>query len=92
MPNNRCDWIESAGGPLIVMPRSVSPSWKGTAGEDYQEACNVEDYLGLVARDWGAVVVLGDAPLRTAVIHQPDGPAIVRWIYAPNEVRLRAAA
>ena len=92
MPGARTDWIESAGGPLVVMPRSVRADWNGIAGDDYQEACRVDDYLGLVARAWGDVLVLGDEPLRTAVVHRPDGPAIVRWMYAPSEERLLDAA
>jgi hypothetical protein len=85
-------WIESAGGPLVVIPRSMSGEWKGIAGDDYNEACRVENYLGLVARKWGDILVLGDEPLRTAVVSRSEGPAIVRWMYAPNEDQLLRVA
>lgn len=88
MSNARGDWIESAGGPLVVIPRSMSGNWKGIASDDYNQACGVENYLGLVTREWGDVLILGDEPLRTAVVARSKGPAIVRWMYAPNEDRL----
>jgi len=85
-------WIDSAGGPLIVTPLSASATWKGLATQDYDEACGVEDYLGLLHREWGDVLVLGDEPLSTAVVHRTDGPAIVRWMYAPTKEDLVDAA
>jgi hypothetical protein len=86
------EWIESAGGPLVVLPASVSADWKGVAADDYDEACGVEEYLGLLTREWGHVLVLGDEPLRTAVVKRPEGPAIVRWMYAPSAEELLDAA
>lgn len=38
---------------------------------------------GALRREWGSALVLGDEPFRTAVIQRVDGPAIVRWMYAP---------
>jgi hypothetical protein len=64
----------------------------GIATDDYGEACGVEEYLGLLSRDWGHVLVLGDEPLRTAVVQRPKGPAIVRWMYAPGADQLLNAA
>ncbi|MCP3058796.1 immunity 21 family protein [Myxococcus sp. K38C18041901] len=81
------EWIESAGGPLVVIPRSVIAEWKGTPA-DYEEACGVADYLGLLCREWGDVLVLGDEPLRTAVVARPEGPVIVRWMFAPSAEQL----
>ncbi|WP_194869403.1 Imm21 family immunity protein [Myxococcus sp. AB025B] len=81
------EWIESAGGPLVVIPRSVIAEWKGTPA-DYEEACGIEDYLGLLCREWGDVLVLGDEPLRTGVVARPEGPVIVRWMFAPSTERL----
>ena len=85
-------WIDSAGGPLIVTPLSASATWKGLATQDYDEACGVEDYLGLLHREWGDVLVLGDERLLTTVIQRAEGPAIVRWMYAPTKERLVDAA
>ncbi|MEH0557362.1 Imm21 family immunity protein [Streptomyces sp. B21-101] len=31
-------WLETEGGPLIVVPRTALPHWSGTEG-DYDRAC-----------------------------------------------------
>ena len=41
---------------------------------------------------WGRVLVLGDEPLPTALVQRPEGPAIVRWMFAPAEDQLHRAA
>jgi hypothetical protein len=82
------EWIESAGGPLVVVPALQVGRWMGVDGVDYDEACSVADYLGKLKRSWGDVIVLNDEPLRTAVLALRDGPAIVRWIHAPDETHL----
>jgi hypothetical protein len=81
-------WIESTGGPLVVVPQSLRSEWKGVAGGDYEEACGVDDYLGILHRAWGVALVLGDEPFRTTVIQRAEGPAIARWIYAPDADRV----
>ncbi|MBX3208055.1 MAG: hypothetical protein KF764_23615 [Labilithrix sp.] len=82
------NWIESSGGPLVLLPRSLRTEWKGVAGDDYEDACGEDDYLGVLRRKWGVAIVLGDEPFRTAVIQRADGPAIVRWMYAPTADQL----
>lgn len=86
--HNRPDWIESAGGPLVVVPNSGSGDWRGVEGDDYTDACAVNGFLGRLARPSGDVLVLGDEPMRTAVVTRHDGPAIIRWMYAPSEQQL----
>lgn len=85
------EWIESAGGPLVVVPRSLRARWQGIDA-DYDAACRVDEYLGLLSRGWGEVLVLGDEPLRTAVVQRSEGPAIVRWMFAPSADQLVDAA
>jgi hypothetical protein len=85
-------WIESDGGPLVMLARSHADSWRGVMGGDYAEAYATEGYTGVVKRAWGDVVVLNDEPLSTAVIERPEGPAIVRWIHAPEEALLLKVA
>lgn len=79
------EWIESAGGPLVLLPRSKLSAWAGVEGRDYNDACEVVDYAGLLTRSWGHVIVLGDEPLRTAVICRDEGQWIVRWMFSPDE-------
>ena len=85
-------WIESAGGPLVVLPRSLRSAWMGVAADDYDAACSVDGYLGLLRRPWGDALVLGDEPLRTSVVQRHDGLAIVRWRFAPGTSALMDAA
>ncbi|HEY8747170.1 MAG TPA: Imm21 family immunity protein [Tepidisphaeraceae bacterium] len=101
------DWIESAGGPLILLARSVLPTWGGcesrnakngdpfrSGGErsrtDYDLACDVNDYLGVVAAGPSNGLVLGDEPLRTYWFAslQNQGGWLVRWDYADDESSL----
>ncbi len=81
-------WIESTGGPLIVVPRACSAEWKGITNSDYDEACGVTGYLNVLNRHWGQVLVLGDEPMSTCVIQRPEGLAVVRWMYGPSEGEL----
>lgn len=84
-------WIESAGGPLVLVPERSLGAWKGADGPDsgethYERACSVEDFIGLVKVDGGApAIVLGDEPLRTAWRPSEAGGMLVRWIAAPAE-------
>lgn len=85
-------WLETTGGPFVVLPASRASSWRGAETDDYSDACRVEDYAGVLQRPWGDVLVLGDEPMRTATVHRPDGLVIVRWMYAPNAETLVHAA
>src|SRR5688500_9199880 len=81
-------WIESAGGPLIALPETLRDRWRGIENDDYDTACTVEDYLGVVARPWGNVLVLNDEPLSTAIVAAPNELLLVRWVCAPDEEAL----
>ena len=94
-------WIDSAGGPLIVLPAEIAHHWRGIEpppgatipdgwswGDpdgpicDYDRACAVDDYLGVVQVDPGFGLVLGDEPLRTTFLPTPDGGIFARWYYS----------
>ncbi|MDX3771767.1 MULTISPECIES: Imm21 family immunity protein [unclassified Streptomyces] len=61
-------WLETEGGPFIVVPRSALVHWLGTEG-DYDRACEVMDLVGVLALPDGAeALVLGDEPLSTAYL------------------------
>ncbi|MFI9104331.1 Imm21 family immunity protein [Streptomyces fildesensis] len=73
-------WLETEGGPFVVVPRAALPHWSGTEG-DYDRACEVMDFVGVLALPDGAeALVLGDEPLSTAYV--PDYRVLVRWCYA----------
>lgn len=75
-------WINSAGGPLILLSSEYLDAWfgcfhSGSDGleaaddpldirTDYGRACAVKDYLGVVEVSDGEALVLGDEPLSTA--------------------------
>ena len=53
---------------------------------DYDRACDIEDYLGLIDVVPGQALVLGDEPLATTWRSLgPTGGMLVRWSYAPEE-------
>ncbi|MFE6868814.1 Imm21 family immunity protein [Kitasatospora sp. NPDC057692] len=76
-------WLETEGGPFIVLPRDVLSHWSGTEG-DYDRACEVRGLVGVLGLPDGAeALVLGDEPLSTAYL--PDRRVLVRWHYAESE-------
>ena len=89
-------WIESAGGPLVLVAEGSLESWMGADGPDggethYERACAVDDYVGLVPLDGGPAIVLGDEPLRTSWRATDSGGMLVRWIAAPGEQEIESA-
>lgn len=79
-------WVASRGGPLLLMPGELLPSWGGikpppdgrsiTAtfrwgspddpASDYDRACDVDGYLGLIDVGDGQGLILGGEPDVTA--------------------------
>jgi frataxin-like iron-binding protein CyaY len=59
---------------------------------DYDRACDVDDYIGLIDVGSGKAIVLGDEPLMTTWLSSADGGLLVRWVCADNEETLLAAA
>jgi hypothetical protein len=83
------DWVESGGGPLIVVPEAVLSAWRGADGDDwddYDRACEVEGHVGLLTVGESHALVLGFDPASTAFL--PDRGAFVRWIAAESEAEL----
>jgi hypothetical protein len=100
------NWVCSAGGPLIVAPAEIAQYWRGVEGwspsevqrgladepvSDYARACGIDDYLGTLKVGHGEVVILGDEPMQTAFIPNPEGGIFVRWMYAESEGDIRRA-
>jgi hypothetical protein len=79
-------WIASAGGPLVLLPKVSLPRWQGTSGlpSDYDVACGIEGYVGVIEKAGYPLLVLGDEPLQTAVSRLNGRPCLVRWVYAPS--------
>lgn len=84
-------WVESDGGPLILLEKDSSNLWRGHSKidqqiTDYDRACQIEDYLGLLDVGNSKALVLNDEPLSTAYwkISSEIG-VFVRWVYAKHE-------
>ncbi|WBP92064.1 Imm21 family immunity protein [Kitasatospora cathayae] len=76
-------WLETEGGPFIVVPRDALSHWSGTEG-DYDRACEVVELVGVLALPGDVeALVLGDEPLSTAYL--PEHRVLVRWCYAESE-------
>ncbi|GLY78095.1 Imm21 family immunity protein [Actinoallomurus iriomotensis] len=91
-------WVESAGGPLLVAPKSQLSHWGGSTDDDgpvetwgdYGRACSVQGYIGLVAIGDQHALVLGDEPASTTYL--PAERLFLRWAAAYSESELVAAA
>lgn len=100
-------WVDSNGGPLIVLPLEIAHYWNGVSpppgvaipegwvwGDpdgpvcDYDRACQVDDYVGMVEVGPGVGLVLGDEPMRTAFLPSNDGGILLRWGHAEGEDEL----
>ncbi|MFE9452950.1 immunity 21 family protein [Streptomyces sp. NPDC006739] len=85
-------WVESGGGPLIAVPETVLAFWAGADSEelatDYDRACEVDGYVGLLPVGDSAALVLGDEPASTSFL--PDHGTFVRWSAANSEDELLA--
>ncbi|MGW4820527.1 Imm21 family immunity protein [Streptomyces sp. NPDC004227] len=96
-------WVESMGGPLIVIPVSALAAWRGctetgavvgdsTAPDDYDRACAVDELAGVIAiGDSGAqALVLADEPATSCYL--PEYRTFLRWLAGDSETGLKAAA
>jgi hypothetical protein len=86
-------WVESTGGPLVVLSQDLAGEWSGYAGPDYDLACTIDGFVGFAPEGDqprpGPVLVLGGEPLRTTFL--ADSRCLVRWNYAESEEGLLAA-
>ncbi|SDI62763.1 Imm21 family immunity protein [Nonomuraea jiangxiensis] len=73
-------WVESSGGPLVLVAEKALNEWTGADGDDYDSACTVDD-LGVIRFGTGEQgLVLWDEPARTTYF---QGLRIfVQWVYA----------
>jgi len=73
------------------------PSWHGSFGNisttDYDRACRIDDYVGAIEVGSGIGIVLGEEPFSTTWWWSEElrNGFIVRWVYAEDETRVRAA-
>ncbi|WP_084597901.1 Imm21 family immunity protein [Micromonospora chokoriensis] len=89
LPVSLLPWVESGGGPLIVVPSSALTEWKGASVDepdswgDYDRACRVDGDVGVVDVGDEQALVLADEPASTTYL--PDRRIFVRWLCANSE-------
>lgn len=82
----RMKWLESTGGPMVVMQAASVPEWSGYRGPDYDLACSVYD-IGIVdvvgaGRAFSALS-LWDEPMSTT--WSDDLGCVIQWRWAEDE-------
>lgn len=96
--SHRVRWIDSGGGPLILLAEELLSSWRGIEGwrdhrdaldhSNYARACRAaENWLGLIGCGGGKALILGGEPGQVAWLPNIGraGGALVQWVYADNE-------
>jgi hypothetical protein len=87
-------WIETEGGPLVCIERCFAHLWSGlnrsTSGgsSDYDRACAIKDYVGVLDIGPAQALVLGDMPLSTSIWNDANGEKyiyIVRCVYTNSD-------
>jgi hypothetical protein len=83
-------WIDSAGGPLILLPQHLLSEWSGADSRtgrdktDYDRACAIGE-AGILDVANGHALVLGDEPMGTRAFAHPSGIVLARWRHAESE-------
>ncbi|MER5410585.1 Imm21 family immunity protein [Streptomyces sp. NPDC002769] len=95
-------WVQSMGGPLIVITVSALDHWGGCTEDgvivggtdvpdDYDRACDVEGWAGIIAVGTeGSGLVLADEPATTCYL--PEQNVFLRWLAADSDAELLEAA
>lgn len=90
-------WLDTQGGPFVLMPAGRVHAWGGldsAADEsDFDRACEIDDYIGVIPLDGGEVLVLGDDPFPTAFLSAPSfgGGYLIRMLWGESEEAALAA-
>lgn len=95
MSTSTLRWIESNGGPLLLLAEELLADWQGADGPmgqatDFERACATTRAIERIRVGRGVGLVLGDEPLSTAWLpaESGGGGTIVRLVRAED----RAAA
>ncbi|HJU90159.1 MAG TPA: Imm21 family immunity protein [Gemmatimonadaceae bacterium] len=76
--NSSLEWLESNGGPLLLLSEDLLESWHGADGPmsgatDYERACATRQPLERIRVGSGFGLVLGDEPISTAWMPDASG-------------------
>jgi hypothetical protein len=94
---SRREWVCTGGAPLILLQENLLGDWHGTDPNlssedlpvvtDYERACEVQDYAGVIPVGRGSALVLGEEPMDATWWPSRDLPEglIVRALYSPGD-------
>jgi len=86
-------WIDSTGGPLVLLQASGLKVWHGIFGSDYDDACADAGYTSVLRKERRDILVLGGEPLPMAHFRDAGEHFLVGWIQGPSmEAGLEAIA
>lgn len=89
---NEMHWISKNGGPFLLLDRSLLMNWSGADLDlnldDYDRACDVEDFLGTVAVGEGQGLVLAGPFSTTYLPLGEDRGILVRIDYTPDRLSI----
>ncbi|WP_347554685.1 Imm21 family immunity protein [Robbsia sp. KACC 23696] len=87
------NWLNSSGGPLVMMEERKAHLWTGVNGTtaDYEVACQSDDYASQILSHGANVLILGDEPLQTMVAIGSGVQLLVRWKWADSDADVRSA-
>lgn len=93
--NQKLKWISSYGGPYILATKSSSLAWLALQGNstntnvglnDYERACQIKDYAGVITGIPHEIVVIADLPNEiTWIGKSPVDGLLVKWIGADSD-------
>lgn len=89
-PGRRIEWLDSGGGPFVIIPTGSLPKWGGLraagAPNDFDRACDIPDYLGTIPFDAAHALVLGDDPFPTTFVGAPafGGGYVIRMLWGDD--------
>lgn len=79
-------WIDTTGGPHIIIEEKLRSKWRGVENSHYEKACEVDGYQGYIMLDGISAVILGDMP-GSAKFYSTDQSnfSCVCWVAADSE-------
>jgi len=79
------EWIDSAGGPLLLASVVDCPYWNGVLS-DYWSACEeIKDYVGVFKKNKRKFIVFAGEPLSANIICSDIGVLFLRWEWGDED-------
>jgi len=85
----KLDWLDE-GSIYLLLPEGLVGAWGGVSTGDYDRACAASDeWLNVLQVGAGTGLVLGGDPGMALVVPEESGEvAVIRWVFADDELEL----